>query len=140
MSDDQRVLRRAVDVLRCPALPTPSKRLFTQAHPDIKAAPAYSHIVVEVERRAIERGGEIVIALGKGHDRRERASLDAAQRMSTCDEGDHLRLVEALPCEVGDVAVDVLLGLGHTWVVGLGGIDAATAEWYFRSIARWQLG
>jgi hypothetical protein len=74
----------------------------------------------------------IVRAISWNHVRKSRV-LHAADGVATGYEAYHLFGVEALAREAGDVRLEVLMGLWYTRLVGLCGIDTATAESDLRS-------
>ena len=88
----------------------------------------YLHIIIEGERSAVKRLRHVADSIRKRDNLRERAVLHTAKRVATCDESDHLGLVEALTGEGSRMAVEALLRLGNTWNSGRNGIHASTAE------------
>ena len=86
------------------------------------------HIVIESERRAVKRLRHVADPVWKRHNLRESAILHTTKGVATCDESDHLSLIEALTSKRGRMAVEALLGLGDTGDTGLGSVYASTAE------------
>lgn len=88
------------------------------------------HVGIECITRRIEKNLSLRIAgvVDRRNDIGKERVLNTTERVSTCYEGYHLGLVEALTCEVGSMGIKGILWLRYTRVVCRSSIHTTTSE------------